>query len=120
MTGPNVMVIAANYESLRVAFAAAKAEVIQSIISAAMAGMDCGIVGLVVGWAVSRVMRMMGFDPSTKALTVALRIDYLRRSRDPRRAWNLVNKCSLCKCIGHNRRVSWRIVQCAPNACSTC
>jgi hypothetical protein len=106
MGGPDVGRIAENYAKLKIAMSMAQTEVVQSIISAAMLGMDLGLIGYVVSWAVKKVMGMLGMDPSTKALSVALRVDYLRRSKDPMKAWNLINRCSICKCIGHNKRVS--------------
>ncbi len=44
-----------------------------------------------------------------QALSIALRCEYLLRAgkisfSNARTAFNLTNKCSMCKCIGHNKR----------------
>jgi hypothetical protein len=65
--------------------------VVEEIVSSALGYLDGKLAGYVASWAVKQVMAMIGLDPETKALAVALRIDYMQRSKNPRKAWNLIN-----------------------------
>ena len=67
-----------------------------------------GVLGWIVDWVMGQVLTAAGVSPEAKALTVACRVEYLKRSNDKQKAWNLTNKCSKCHCIGHNKRVRRR------------
>uniref|UniRef100_A0A7S0E0R4 Uncharacterized protein n=1 Tax=Hanusia phi TaxID=3032 RepID=A0A7S0E0R4_9CRYP len=76
---------------------------IQAAINTITAGLDSGLIAKFLSWVIRKVMQSV-VDIRTKALTVALRCEYLQRHKSAMRAWNLINKCSVCKCIGHNKQ----------------
>jgi hypothetical protein len=93
--------------ALRAGTASAKVT-ISAIISSFLAGMDGGLVGSVVAWAIGKVLDAV-VDLEAKALSIALRCEYVYRQgkvnyENAKKAWNLTNKCSRCKCIGHNKQ----------------
>jgi hypothetical protein len=105
--------IAALYQSFKIAIQASikggKAA-LEAAITSALAGLDFGLTGKVVAWGVSYVLNQVA-NVEAKALSIALRCEYLLRAnklstKAAWAAWSLTNKCSLCKCIGHNKRVS--------------
>ena len=111
MGKPDVSSIEELYSEILEAFqagtAAAKAG-IHTAITAFLAGLDAGLVGSVVTWAIGKVLDSV-MDLEAKALSVALRCEYINRAgkvsvASAKKAWNLTNKCSKCKCIGHNKQ----------------
>ncbi len=105
MGGPDVPTIRQNYEKLKDVITGATKATLSVVIGSMTGGLDGDIIATLLSWVANRVMKMAGWDPKTQALTIALRIDYLKRTKSGMKAWNLTNKCSLCKCIGHNKRV---------------
>ena len=79
-------------------------------------------------WIAEWVLAKAGWDPSKRALAIALRVEYMLRSSSAikararsthagaadapacsraaalAQAWRLTNKCSQCHCIGHNKQ----------------
>jgi hypothetical protein len=93
--------------ALKAGTAAARAA-ISGLISSFLAGLDGGLVGAVVSWAIGKVIDSF-VDLEAKALSIALRCEYVNRQgkvnyENAKKAWNLTNKCSRCKCIGHNKQ----------------
>uniref|UniRef100_A0A7S0M1E5 Uncharacterized protein n=1 Tax=Cryptomonas curvata TaxID=233186 RepID=A0A7S0M1E5_9CRYP len=81
---------------------------IKATIAACLGGLDGGIIGWLASWAIGKVIDAV-LDLEAKALSIALRCEYMYRFRkstyeNARRAWNLTNKCSKCRCIGHNKQ----------------
>ena len=81
---------------------------IEGCVTSFLAGLDYGLVGKVVAWVVEKVISTL-CDWETKALAIVLRCEYIMRSSKVSldsawKAYNLANKCSLCKCIGHNKQ----------------
>ncbi len=77
-------------------------------ISSFLNYLDGGLVGDVIAWAIEWVIKQ-AVDLEAKALSITLRCEYLQRAgklsmESAKRAWNLTNKCSKCKCIGHNKQ----------------
>lgn len=106
--------IAVYYQSFKVAIQASikgSSAAVEAAITSALAGLDFGLTGKVVKWGVQFVLNQL-VDVEAKALSIALRCEYLVRANNQSgskaawAAWSLTNKCSLCKCIGHNKRVS--------------
>ena len=133
--------------------ASAVAEGIELLINAVLAGLDCGVIGSLVKWAINIVSakgcrtfclflswhirrnlihRRCQYkdnifrvplncssiftlqvvkavcDMKAKALSIALRCEYMFRAGNVnfttmKKAFKLTNKCSVCKCIGHNK-----------------
>ena len=111
MPPPNVAFIAPAYvkclEALKTA-AKGTTKAIELCVTSFLAGLDYGLVGKVVAWVVEKVISTL-CDWETKALAIVLRCEYIMRagkvSLDSAwKAYNLANKCSLCKCIGHNKQ----------------
>lgn len=93
--------------ALKVGTASGRAA-LSALISSFLAGLDGGLVGSVVSWAIGKVIDSC-VDLEAKALSIALRCEYLYRQgkanyANAKKAWNLTNKCSRCKCIGHNKQ----------------
>jgi hypothetical protein len=93
--------------ALKLGIAAAK-EAIEAAINAFLNYLDGGLVGAVVKWAIGKVFDAC-VDLEAKALSIALRCEYVYRAGkvsfdSARKAWNLTNKCSKCRCIGHNKQ----------------
>ena len=83
-------------------------EVLSKFISSCLMGMDGGLIGDLIGWAVTKVIEAV-MDLESKALAIVLRLEYIVRAGkvsfdNARKAYNLTNKCSKCKCIGHNKQ----------------
>lgn len=83
-------------------------EAIKALITGFLGGLDCGLVGEVVAWVVGKVIDT-ACDLEAKALAIVLRCEYIMRANKVSvnsaiKAWNLANKCSMCKCIGHNKQ----------------
>lgn len=110
MPPPNVSVISRGYkEALRALQAVTKTglEAIKGFVTAFLAGLDGGLVGEVIAWVVGKVIDSF-VDLEAKALAIVLRCEYIMRAgrvnfSNARKAYNLTNKCSICKCIGHNK-----------------
>ena len=73
-----------------------------------LAGLDGGFVGEFLGWVVNKVLEAV-MDLESKALAIVLRVEYLVRAvrvsmQNAWKAYNLTNKCSKCRCIGHNKQ----------------
>ncbi len=95
------------FKGLQAVTAGARAA-IHATISAFFQGLDCGFVAGLLSWAMGKVIDAV-LDLEAKALSIALRCEYLYRARKvsvtaARNAWTLTNKCSRCKCIGHNKQ----------------
>ena len=111
MAPPDVSSIESLYSSVVQALTVGTAGIraaISSVISAFLAGLDGGLVGSVLSWAIDKVISAYA-DLEAKALSIALRCEYLKRAgkvsvASARKAWNLTNKCSRCNCIGHNKQ----------------
>lgn len=80
----------------------------KTLITGFLAGLDGGFVGEVLGWVVNKVLEAV-MDLESKALAIVLRVEYLVRAgrvsmQNAWKAYNLTNKCSKCRCIGHNKQ----------------
>ena len=85
----------------------ASTQAIKTLLTSFLAGLDFGLVGEVVAWVVGYVIDAC-VNLEAKALAIVLRCEYIARAgkvnfTNARKAYNLTNKCSLCKCIGHNK-----------------
>ena len=83
-------------------------EGLKTLITGFLAGLDGGFVGEVLGWVVNKVLEAV-MDLESKALAIVLRVEYLVRAgrvsmQNAWKAYNLTNKCSKCRCIGHNKQ----------------
>jgi len=83
------------------------AQGIKLLINTVLAGLDFGVIGDLVEWAINIVVKAV-CDMKAKALSIALRCEYMLRAgkvnfTTMKKAFNLTNKCSKCKCIGHNK-----------------
>lgn len=83
-------------------------QALKTFISSCLMGMDGGLIGELIGWAVGKVIQAV-MDLETKALAIVLRLEYVKRAGktsydNAMKAYNLSNKCSRCKCIGHNKQ----------------
>jgi uncharacterized membrane protein (Fun14 family) len=83
-------------------------DVLSKFISSCLMGMDGGLIGDLIGWAVTKVIEAV-MDLESKALAIVLRVEYLVRAgrvsmQNAWKAYNLTNKCSKCRCIGHNKQ----------------
>jgi hypothetical protein len=86
----------------------ASLDAIKALVTSFLGGLDMGLVGEVVAWVVGKVIDAV-CDLEAKALAIVLRCEYIMRANkvsfdNARKAYNLTNKCSLCKCIGHNKQ----------------
>lgn len=111
MAPVNVVWIAANYQ---VALATLKKSArgattaISAMISSFLAGLDGNLIGAVVKWVIDKVIDAL-CDFEAKALSIVLRCEYMWRCgnvnyENAKKAYKLANKCSHCKCIGHNKQ----------------
>ena len=83
-------------------------EGLKTLITGFLAGLDGGFVGEFLGWVVNKVLEAVMVLES-KALAIVLRVEYLVRAgrvsmQNAWKAYNLTNKCSKCRCIGHNKQ----------------
>jgi hypothetical protein len=81
---------------------------IKATITTCLGGLDLGIIGWIVSWAAGKVIDAV-LNLEAKALSIALRGEYMYRLKkmsldNAKKAWNLTNKCSMCRCIGHNKQ----------------
>jgi hypothetical protein len=93
--------------ALKQGISAAKSAII-TMINTFLAGLDGGLISSVVAWAIGKVIDAV-VNLEAKALSIALRCEYVYRQgkvnfESAKKAWNLTNKCSKCKCIGHNKQ----------------
>ena len=111
MPPPNVAFIAPAYvkclEALK-ATAKGGTKALEACVTSWLAGLDYGLTGKMVAWVVEKVISAL-VDWETKALAIVLRCEYIMRSSKVSldsawKAYNLANKCSVCKCIGHNKQ----------------
>ena len=76
---------------------------VDAIISACLS--VCGIPdGGWVGWLIRTIAGFLGADLSSLPLPVAICLEYARRSGSLTKGAFLKNRCSVCRCKGHNKR----------------
>ena len=111
MPKPDVSAAIALYktsmDALSKGIAAAKA-LIRVAVMNFLGGLDLGLIGDVVSWCIDFVLSQT-VNIKAMALSIALRCEYVQRAgkinlANARKAFNLTNKCSICKCIGHNKQ----------------
>ena len=81
---------------------------IKTAVEAYLMGLDPGLVGEVLSWCIEKVISAV-CDFEAMALSIALRCEYIKRCgrismQSAYKAYKLTNKCSQCKCIGHNKQ----------------
>ena len=111
MSQPDVSAISGFYATIHQILGGAKHLVAQALgaaITTFLGGLDGGFIGQVITWAIERVLSFL-VNLKEQALAIALRCEYLKRAgrvsvAAASKAWNLTNKCSVCRCIGHNKQ----------------
>ena len=66
---------------------------------------DTGLVGYIVGKILEQLVGVFtGYDQQTIALAVAITLEYCKRTNTYTKGFYLKNRCSTCKCCGHNAK----------------